>query len=221
MVLPKQHGIDPSRLGRIADIGIHVVLLFSLCCCTRIHSNSTNSIAERQKTGTANREPTDHPNDPTSPEMSKTVVGKVWKRFIKDGRYRLANENDFRIPDWAVKQDHLDRKDIEVPFILSSFGFAAIVVDTTRDYAEGFGLIILSTDEGNEDGANEKNVIHWFCRNKDLSRTVLGGAPGSAGLYTTEYSEDGSSVLCRIGFDDHNRQYVCKTRVARNPPKGG
>ena len=106
--------------------------------------------------------------------FSNTVIGQVWKRFIQDGQYRLANQNDFTIPEWAIKLAHLDTRDIQFPFILTSLGYAAIVVDTTRSDAARYGLVILTTDEGEKVLPDQSEVIHWFCRNRDLSRTVLG-----------------------------------------------
>jgi hypothetical protein len=168
-------------------------------CCTSIHSSSTKNAAKSQEAPFQNPAPPDRPHDPSSPSMSKTVVGQVWRRLIQDGRYRLANANDFRFPEWAVKRQLLpQRDDIEVPFIATPIGYAAIVVNTTRDDEQRFGLVILTTDEAAKEGAEQKNVIHWFCRDKDLSRTAVGVSSGR--VYLVRFEVDGRYISCDIGW---------------------
>lgn len=193
---------------RNGALWLFLVFPFCFCCCNATRSDTTKNAVVQQQSTSANESPTHNTNDPLSPEMSKTVVGQVWRRFIQDGRYRLANASDFRFPEWAVKRQLLPQRDeIEVPFIATPIGYAAIVVNTNRDDEQRFGLVILTTDEAAKEGAEQKNVIHWFCRDKDLSRTAVGVSSGR--VYLVRFEADGRYISCDIGWDANKRKFVC------------
>jgi hypothetical protein len=40
---------------------------------------------------------------------------KAWQRFIADGKYRIANASDFRIPEWAIRLWRLQPEEYEIP----------------------------------------------------------------------------------------------------------
>jgi hypothetical protein len=204
---------------RIGALWLSLVFPLCFCCCNATRSDSTKNAVVTQESTSAKQSPTHNTNDPLSPEMSKTVLGQVWSRFVREGRYRLATRDDFDFPHWAAKARLLPRQeDIDVPFISSWIGYAAIVVDVSRNDPQRFGLVIVTTDEGANEGANQKNVIHWFCRNKDLSHSVLSTSSGR--LYLTQFEERASYTTCDIGWDDQKGKYECKKRYKVDDPAG-
>jgi hypothetical protein len=193
-----------------------LLLLATLAACAPTHFDAIKNSAS-QVEGTSDKRPDERqeqnsherPNDPLSPSMSNTVLAKVWRRFIADGRYRLATGNDFRIPEWAFqKQLTPQRQVIEVPFILTPVGYAAIVIDTSRDDAQRFGLIILTTDENNPQETESRNLISWVYHDRDLSRTVL--SIGSGVFYLTEFGEDGTYTTCNVIWEEAEGKYICR-----------
>ena len=196
---------------RIGALWLSLVFALCVCCCNATRSDSTKIAVVEQESTSANVSPTHNTNDPLSPETGKTVLGQVWSRFVREGKYRLATRDDFEFPQWAVRARLLPRQeDIDMPFISSWIGYAAIVVEVGRNDPQRFGLVIVTTDEGARQGANQKNVIHWFCRNKDLSHSALNTSSGR--LYLTQFEERATYTTCDIGWDDLKRKYVCKKR---------
>ena len=201
--------VNPRTTG-ISLLCLSLVLALYLSGCNATHSDSANLPAE-QKTASANPSPSHTTVDPLSPEMSKTMFGQVWRHFIQDGTYRLANSADFHFPEWAIRHRLIpDKERIERPFIQSWSGYAAIVVDVTREDANRFGVVIFTTDEGSTKEENLRNGIHWFLRNRDLSRSALDASSGR--LFLTEFDEQGTSTTCDIGWDDLERKYRCQKR---------
>jgi hypothetical protein len=198
------------RAKRTSLLCLSLVFALFLWGCTATHSDSASLPAE-QKTAAANPSPPHSTNDPLSPEISKTMLGEVWRHFIQDGTYRLANSADFQFPEWAIRHRLIPPKEnIEVPFIFSWIGYAAIVVDVTREGTNRFGVVIFTIDEGSTKEENLRKGIHWFLRNRDLSRSVLDASSGR--LFLTEFEDQGTYTTCDIGWDDHKRKYICKKR---------
>jgi len=83
-----------------------------------------------------------------TPESEK----EAWLLFTKDGRYRVAQFEDFQFPDAARKLQGADlEKASRYPYVGGDINrdgaynaFAAIVVDTTRTDRNRFGLVIFS-----------------------------------------------------------------------------
>lgn len=201
--------ISNGRVVRlIAKLGTPILLCaFSWSCCHSV-SNSTQNVSQ-QETSSPNQTARVRPHDPQSPSISKTAAGRLWRRFIEDGRYRLASGDDFRFPQWALERQLLPQTDdIEVPFIPTSIGFVAIVVDTTRDDPERFGLLIITADDNAKNDADGKDDIHWVLRQKDLSHTAIGVS--SSRVYLQEFREDGTYTSCDIVWDDQKREYACE-----------
>src|SRR6266446_7617566 len=88
---------------RIGALWLSLVFLLCFCCCNATRSDSTKNTVVEQESTSANQSPTHNTNDPLSPEMSKTVLGQVWSRFVREGRYRLATRDDFAFPLGAAK----------------------------------------------------------------------------------------------------------------------
>jgi hypothetical protein len=104
--------------------------------------------------------------------------------------------------------------DIEVPFIPTSIGFVAIVVDTTRDHAERFGLLIITADDNTKNDSDEKDDIHWVFRQKDLSHAAIGVSSGR--VYLQEFREDGTYTSCDILWVEQKREYACENSANRS-----
>ena len=83
--------------------------------------------------------------------------------------------------------------------------FALIVVDTTRQDPDRFGLVIF-----NDTGKNERPYsIHWLFRDTDMSTTALSWS--SDGLGITRYTEDGYSWYCNVKWSAQ-KEYSCTLR---------
>jgi len=187
--------------------GVSLSLFFFCCCSASIQSSSTSYVNKQSSSG-ENQTVTIQEKDQNLPRILKEdfKIARAWKNFTQDGKYRLANGSDFRIPDWAIKASYLEPRQYEQPFLTTRFGHAAIGIDTTRNDESRFGLVILDVDEGT--ASDEDNTIHWLYRDKDLSRAVLGSSSG--GLYVVEYEENGTMVTCFVDWDESQQKYICK-----------
>jgi hypothetical protein len=203
--------LNGRMVGTMTKLGMPILFCALSCCSGPILSNSTKNVPQPQVTSSGNQNPPSRPHDPLSPSMSRTAVGQMWRGFVEDGKYRLASADDFKFPQWAVERQLLPQRDaIEVPFIPTSIGFVAIVVNTARDDAERFGLVILDAEEiTNEQTHKKKGLIHWIYRDKDLSRAAIGVSSGR--VYLQQFEEDGTYVSCDIVWDDLERRYTCKS----------
>lgn len=136
---------------------------------------------------------------------------EAWRLFTKDGQYRAARADDFQLPEAAKKVQGVDLdKAISHPYIGGDINhdndyndFAVIVVDTQRDDAARFGLVIF-TQSANGKGHYEP---HWLYRERDLSRTVLEWWSG--GLAVREYREDGTYQYCYVNWNRQARAFSC------------
>ena len=130
---------------------------------------------------------------------------EAWRRFIEDGRYRLARLEDMQFSGGERVKSLYD-------FPWGALGYdqipgadhlAAIVVDTTRTDDARFGLVIFSAPKS-EDGAY---VAHWLYRERDLSRAGVIRVSGE--LSVSQYREDGSEAICHVRWDKRRKKYVC------------
>ncbi len=161
-------------------------------------------------------QPTLHqrPDDPVAlGYLSQTKQKEAWYEFTKDGRHRWARPEDFRFPGWATANSEAGRSRMW-PFQAGDVNqdgafndFALIVVDTTRQNPDRFGLVIFN-DPGKNAGPYS---IHWLFRNTDLSTTALSWS--SDGLGVTRYTEDGYSSHCSVKWNAHKREYSCTLRT--------
>jgi hypothetical protein len=127
-------------------------------------------------------------------------ASEVWKQFSKDGRYRVASKENFKMSeekyhpygDGDFNGDHEYRD------------FAAIVVDTTRADASRFGIVIFNSREGRQgyDGP------FWLYRESDLSRASL-GTSSHGPLLVAEHHDDGTIKVCVVKWNPHKQKYTC------------
>lgn len=190
------------------------VTLFS--CCFRAEKKSPDpSLAPAVQ---ANRQPASQQRTPKDPLVSGPLIGSqkaedAWRLFTKDGRYRIASADDFRIPDWAKKAyGHDLERAINDPMVAgwdinrdgAAHDVAAIVVDTTRNEDTRFGLVIFNAPKKPE-GVYTPS---WLYRQRDLSRSVLSIA--SSRTFLMEYHDDGSMTACSITWNLERHAYQCK-----------
>jgi hypothetical protein len=113
------------------------------------------------------------------------------------GRYRIAREDDFSLPDIAIAKRLAERTVCPVgPGDFNHDGkwydLAVIIVDTTRVGLDRFGLVIFNRQKNDD----ETYVPYWLYKNHDLSKTVLNGIKDD--LTVAELREDGSMVSCHV-----------------------
>lgn len=138
---------------------------------------------------------------------------EAWRRFIADGRYRVARASDFTFSEAARVKGG---RDLEIgqasPYMAGDIkrdddrfrDAAVIVVDTARDDAERFGLVIFAESKDSETVPEP----YWFYRDRDMSRTLLSW--DSEGLNLRTYQEDGTFTVCRVKWNQRQREYRCK-----------
>ncbi len=149
--------------------------------------------------------------DPTATgESNSEALRKAWQRFTANGQYRLAQTEDMRFSEAASRTNRINN----IPYIyiwgnlaykkrVEDDHLAAIVVDTTRNDENRFGLVIFSPPEGSED-----YKIHWLYRERDLSRTTLSRASGS--FFVSEYLDDGTQQTCIVHWYRSRKQFECR-----------
>jgi hypothetical protein len=152
------------------------------------------------------------PDDPVATgALSDPKQREAWYAFTKDGRYRWARPEDFKFPGWATANTEAGRSRM-LPFEGGDINhdgafndFALIVVDTTRQAPNRFGLVIF-----NDPGKNGRLYsIHWLFRDTDMSTTALSWS--SDGLGVTRYAEDGYSWYCVVKWNA-KKGYSCTLR---------
>jgi hypothetical protein len=152
----------------------------------------------------------------TEPVASDSPEGikKAWKEFTSDGRYRMIRPDEFSFSQAAKKEVNRNveyyRYFTERPFIYNIFhpgGYSSdlvvIVVDTTRDDASRFALVIFNSPKYE----NENYELHWLFREKDLSKVFMDGS--RIGLNIHIYDDDGSQDSCIVKWDEGRQEYSC------------
>jgi hypothetical protein len=141
-------------------------------------------------------------------------IEKPWREFIASGQYRLAQMSDMNFSPTAKSQ--LPGKG-ETPLPLYDYAWgdlnyskrieddhlAAIVVDTTKNDVNRFGLVIFSPVKGKHEEYN----INWLYRNVDLSKFTVNRASGD--LYVTQYSDDGRQSSCSVKWNKKLKTFEC------------
>src|ERR1041384_7259946 len=105
-------------------------------------------------------------------------AAEAWERFREGDRYRVARTNDFKIPEAAMKKDsETMTRAIRFAYVGGDFNRdghyldrAFIVVDTTLNNSERFGVVIFNAPEDKRGSPK----AYWLFRKRALSRTVLG-----------------------------------------------
>jgi hypothetical protein len=134
----------------------------------------------------------------------------AWKQFVASGQYRLACDSDGDLSEIAKYPEGYTRS-----WYMFNYGnwnypkrdyedhLAAIVVDTTRNDASRFSLVIFSPPR------REKNnyEINWLYRERDLSRASVGMSSGSV------WVDDDLSVkkekVCSIRWNRIEKIFEC------------
>jgi hypothetical protein len=161
----------------------------------------------------------DSPHDPVTDGYIQGTTASAWHAFTQDGRYRWADQNDFRFPDWAKQQrSRLDveramKTPIQAGHIKGSYEsieVALIVVDTTRPDWNRYGIVIISERRKKP----QKPEIKWLFRDRDLSRVQLDWSSGDT-LGIAEYGDDGLRRHCFVKWDAKKRRYLCALRQVK------
>jgi hypothetical protein len=139
---------------------------------------------------------------------------ETWRIFTKDGRYRIARADDFRIPAWAMNAYGIDLNTRTRHPIVggdlnhdgSFMDFAVIVIDTMQRDEKRFGLVVFNEPKRQKSAY----TLHWVYQERDLSRTVL--EQWSGGLALRTYREGGSYDYCYVNWDRRDRKYYCSVK---------
>ena len=127
-------------------------------------------------------------------------AAKIWKRFNRNGLYRVARGDDFR----SSPENYRPYGDGDFNRDHQSYDFAAIVVDTTRTDSSRFGIVIFNARKGRQryDGP------YWLFRGSDLSRTSL-NTSSHGPLLVGEHLDDGTIKVCVVKWNRRKREYRC------------
>lgn len=192
-------------------------LLVSLCACNSVESQSNNSLPESNQT-VIKTEPKvlTEPLEFISNQVPENIKS-VWANFIKNGQYRLAQPADMTFSEKAklqlpgkgespIKPYEYIWGDLEFDKRIEDDHLAAIVVDTTKNEANKFGLVFFSPIKETKD----KYEINWLYRDKDLSKATVSRASGE--FYVSEYSDDGSRKSCSVKWNKKAKKFECPIR---------
>lgn len=141
-------------------------------------------------------------------------IRQIWRDFVSDGKYRLAQPSDMTFTEAAKSLLPGQGKSPIVPYeyVWGDLNFqkriedehlAAIVVDITKNGSEKFGLVIFSPVKN----TNDKYDINWLYRDKDLSKTTVHRASGD--LFVAEYLDDGSRNVCSVNWNQKLKKFEC------------
>jgi hypothetical protein len=130
-------------------------------------------------------------------------LGEQWRNFFKNGRYRLVNPQEMKLSEDAKANMYSPRWEhfVNHPYVDWCQGIGAIVVDTTRNDEQRFGLVIFPKEY-------LKTPLKpvWLIRNKDLSRTVLNQT--SCYMFIWHYKEDGSHQSQEARWDSKKKSFT-------------
>ncbi|HEX8456305.1 MAG TPA: hypothetical protein VF656_03205 [Pyrinomonadaceae bacterium] len=194
---------------------VFLILVSAVAAGCNSSATGSSSASAPEKKESAPPPPPEAPKprvtDPTTTgESDSEALRKAWQRLTANGQYRLAQMEDMRFSEAAIRTNEIDhiyyvyiRGDLAYEKRVEDDHLAAIVVDTTRTDANRFGLVIFSPPEGSRD-----YKLHWLYRARDLSRTTVGRASGS--FFVSEYLEDGSRQTCAVHWYRSRKQFECK-----------
>lgn len=157
------------------------------------------------------------------PKDSAEVL--MWKQFFLDGRYRLAQRNDFKIPEaveFALEPDI--RNFTHSPCSTGDFNgdgatdLACLVIDKEESVQPQFGILIMNgvpKQKEKPPDINHQPRLHWLYRHMDLSGTVITYTL-RGGLEARQYQRDKSFVVCSVKWNPIQRQYYCTNPIKVN-----
>ena len=213
-----------SAIMNFADCRTFIGLLLLFTAAFSAACNPTASLSSDVPKVVAQSDPTPSETnatqsaDPVSPiEADKFTDGlrETWLRFTASGQYRLAQISDMRFPDSAKNATLRSLPENPIPFVyiwgdinyqkrVEDDHLAAIVVDTTKQDNNRFGLVIFSPTKGKKDVFE----THWFYRDRDLSKTTVNRASGY--FYVTEYFDDGTQKSCSVAWNPKQKVFECE-----------
>jgi hypothetical protein len=121
------------------------------------------------------------------------ALRKRWDAVSGDGRYRLAQASDFKLPN------------AEQPWPCH-FGWSgellAILIDTTETDNSRFKLALFVPSKNGQ----ESYKLYWVLHNHDLSRAKLSNA--SSNLVVYEYLDGGGRRNSTLKWDKTKKAYV-------------
>jgi len=198
-----------------AIVALLSACILLLCSCSAGQTVSVPKVVSDTKSATKPTQEAPLVNDPVNsgffngtPDQEK----QAWLSFTKDGKYRIAQPEDFQFPASAKK---LQASDIEKarkqPYVGGDINrdgvhndFAAIVVDKGAPDAMRFGLVIFTQPSR----ATEPYKQHFLYSRRDLSKTLLEWWSG--GLAVREYFDDGTYRYCYVKWNKSLGQYSCE-----------
>jgi len=129
----------------------------------------------------------------------------AWKRFTRDGRYRLA-----RAADMAFTPDAKRRINRSFSMWQSDKTFSdelvALVVDTKRKGEKRFGIILFRPDRPWKKGATYSPI--WLFRDRDLSSTAIDRVSGY--LFVHTFTNGEQYETCKVHWSSSVRCYICR-----------
>ena len=128
-------------------------------------------------------------------------MAEAWRQFTANGRYRMAHAEDFALEV---------RDEMQYPYERTAIShdggyddFAIVVVDTTQNNPERFGLVVFNAPKNGEIAPAPR----WVYRNKDLSRMVI--RKWSGGIILSQYQNTGSQESCYLNWNKLQQKYSC------------
>lgn len=140
---------------------------------------------------------------------------QAWLIFVEEGRYDIAQPQDFNFPAAAEKLQPADIKRAPTqPYVGGDTNrdgipndFAAIVVDKTITDVTRFSLVIFTRRSRD----SELYDRQFLFSGRDLSKTLLEWWSG--GLAVREYFEDGTYRYCHVKWNSRSGQYYCEAET--------
>jgi hypothetical protein len=142
---------------------------------------------------------------------SEKAAAKAWKRFTRNGQYRIANVSDFKMPEWTKTVYYSSSIDASVKYPYCDgdinrdrvqYDFAFIVVNSSRNDADRFGIVIFGKRKDGKDYESPR----WLLRDSDLSTTTLGRSSGGP-MHVTQYRDDGTYRFCQVTWNRQLKEY--------------
>lgn len=129
----------------------------------------------------------------------------AWMRFTKDGRYRLARVADMAFTESAKRRINKSFRMWQGDVTFDD-EFVALVVDTTRQDPNRFGIVLFRRDK--PWNQSETYMTRWLIRDRDLSRTAIDRVSGYLFVHTFTSGEEYET--CRVRWDRSAIRYICR-----------
>lgn len=206
-VYPKDDLLRQQALRLKRKLSIWLCLQLFLCSCAAKPSSSSGQQGQDVKFDRSTNDPLYTGFFNGTPNEQR----EAWRVFVRDGQYRAANPEDFRLSIAAKQGREGDlQKATERPYVggdinhdLAYHDFAIIVVDTRKEDSARFGIVIFNQPLDPK-GPYE---TYWLFRDRDLSSTILEWWSG--GLAIREYHQDGTYDFCYVNWHPAENVYSC------------